>query len=74
MLAQLTMMEITLNNQLLTVEPSCTLEQLLSTLSEVPPKGIALALNQEIIPKGDWSHSVLRSGDSVILIKATQGG
>ncbi len=74
MLAQLTTMEITLNNQLLTVEPSCTLEQLLSTFSELAPKGMALAINQEIIPRSDWARSVLRPGDSIILIKATQGG
>jgi sulfur carrier protein len=36
--------------------------------------GIAIALNEVVIPKGEWATRVLRSQDRVFVIRATQGG
>ncbi|MFH1004486.1 MAG: sulfur carrier protein ThiS [Bacteroidota bacterium] len=37
-------------------------------------KGIAVAVNNSVIPKSQWSFFQLKENDKVIIIKATQGG
>ncbi len=37
-------------------------------------RGIAVAVNQEIIPKTLWSEKKISKGDSILIIQATQGG
>ncbi len=36
--------------------------------------GIALALNNQVIPRTSWSEVVLKNNDKVLIITATQGG
>ena len=49
------------------------LQQLMSDLS-LPSQGVAVAVNQEVIPKLEWSQTFLKDQDKVLIIKATQGG
>jgi sulfur carrier protein len=37
-------------------------------------KGIAVALNNRIIPQSLWAETFLNNKDSVLIITATQGG
>ena len=37
-------------------------------------RGVAVAVNGEVVPKAGWGARRLRSGDSVEIIAATQGG
>jgi sulfur carrier protein len=67
-------MEITVNNQPLKLNGPSSVSQLLSAVLQVPGGGIAIAVNQAIVPKSDWPGYVLQPGDQVVLIKATQGG
>ncbi|MET1054563.1 MAG: sulfur carrier protein ThiS [Pedobacter sp.] len=67
-------MEITVNNQPLTLDGPSSVSQLLTAVLQVPGTGIAVAVNQAIVSKSDWPEHVLRQGDQVVLIKATQGG
>jgi sulfur carrier protein len=43
---------------------------------EMPDKqnGIAVAINQEVIPKSDWETTLLDSSQQILIIRATQGG
>jgi sulfur carrier protein len=41
---------------------------------DVKPIGIALAVNQTIVPKDSWEKFVLKENDEILLIRATQGG
>jgi sulfur carrier protein len=50
-----------------------TLAALLEQL-KVKPRGIAAAINSEVIPQSQWHAAALESGDSVLIITATQGG
>ncbi len=36
--------------------------------------GIAVAVNETVIPKSEWSSKTLKGGEKVIIVKATQGG
>ena len=37
-------------------------------------RGIAIAVNDEVVPRSDWPVHVLSAGDTVELIHAVQGG
>ncbi|MDG4804681.1 sulfur carrier protein ThiS [Micromonospora sp. WMMD980] len=37
-------------------------------------RGLAVAVNGEVVPRGGWSASVLRDGDRVEVLSAAQGG
>jgi sulfur carrier protein len=43
---------------------------------EIPQKrkGIAIALNNRIIPQSFWAETLLNDKDSILIITATQGG
>jgi sulfur carrier protein len=36
--------------------------------------GIAVAVNEKVIPKNDWTNFLLKEKDIVLVIQATQGG
>ena len=38
------------------------------------PDGIAIAVNDNVIPKGEWQQYKLQADDKVFVIRATQGG
>ncbi|UUC46635.1 sulfur carrier protein ThiS [Flavobacterium cerinum] len=68
-------MEITINNQISTVPDSgFTVQALLDR--ELPNKqnGIALAINNSVIPKTEWNARYITQNDQILIISATQGG
>lgn len=67
-------MEVTVNQKKHVLEDACSVKQMLSVLLPATTTGFAVAVNQNIISKSDWHLHVLRQGDQVLLIKATQGG
>ena len=50
------------------------LEALLAIELPGKKKGIAIALNNRIIPLSVWAETILNNNDSVLIITATQGG
>ncbi|MFZ6013507.1 MAG: sulfur carrier protein ThiS [Bacteroidota bacterium] len=67
-------MEISFNNQLQQIEEGSSVQQLLDRLIGTDQKGIAIAVNQNIVPRTTWGSHTLRAQDKVLVIKATQGG
>jgi len=67
-------MEITVNHKNYDLDDACSIEQMLSVVLPSQAKGIAIAVNQNIISKSSWPLIKLQKGDQVMLIKATQGG
>jgi sulfur carrier protein len=37
-------------------------------------RGVALAVNDKVIPKSKWEQCILKDGDRILAIEATQGG
>ncbi len=68
------MMKICFNDKLKELPEGITLEGLIGLLGINQTKGWAFAVNESIIPKNKWNHTVLSEGDNVLLIQATQGG
>ena len=67
-------MEISINQKSSEVPEHCSVQQFLSTLFPQTAKGIAIAINQTVVPKSDWETHILKPKDHITLIKATQGG
>lgn len=37
-------------------------------------KGIAVAVNNVVVPKSEWQNKILNENDKITIIRATQGG
>ncbi|GAA5099342.1 sulfur carrier protein ThiS [Chryseobacterium ginsengisoli] len=68
-------MELTINHTRKTFDvlPE-TLEALMAIEVPYKQKGIAVALNNRIIPQSFWAETILNNNDSILIITATQGG
>ncbi|WMJ72807.1 sulfur carrier protein ThiS [Cytophagaceae bacterium ABcell3] len=67
-------MEIFINNEKATVDTGKNLSDLLKDISLQETRGIAIAINNQVIPKKGWSEYALNDKDRVTIITATQGG
>jgi sulfur carrier protein len=67
-------MEVLVNNKLYAVQPETTVAALLQFIQLPSAKGIAIAINNQVIPKMHWEQQFLQSQDKVMIIRATQGG
>lgn len=67
-------MEITVNQNTISLTAPCSVTQLLADVLRIPGQGIAVAINETILSKTNWPEHLLRSGDKITIIKATQGG
>ncbi len=67
-------MRITINNQIYQFDENTTLDNAIHSLQMEEKKGIALALNEEIIPRSQWKETVLTNEDKIIVIGAVAGG
>ena len=66
-------MTVTVNHKEVFLDDSANLVDLLAVMN-MPDKGIALAVNNAVIPKGKWDSFTLEESMKITLIKATQGG
>ncbi len=67
------MITISLNNTVYEVEENVSLLDALNQF-KITQNGVAVAVNQTIISKSDWSKTSLNESDKILVIKATQGG
>ena len=67
------MITITLNNEKKQLNDNLTIAQLLE-LEGVTAVNIAVAVNNAVVAKTDYESSKLSDGDSVLIIKAFDGG
>ncbi len=63
---------ITLNGNPAPAE-GLTVEQLLERL-DLPHRGVAVAVDAEVIPRGRWGDFVVEDGAQVEVVTAVQGG
>lgn len=67
-------MHLFINNKRLEYPDNLTALQLLTHLELQEKKGMALAINNTVIPKGNWETHLINSEDNITIITATQGG
>lgn len=66
-------MKVQVNNKEVELNPDSTLIQLTAQL-ELTVSGIAIAVNNRMIPRTEWESFSLHENDSVVIIKAACGG
>jgi sulfur carrier protein len=64
---------ITVNGEPREVAAGTTLAAVVSALT-VAPTGVAVAVNDEVVPRGSWPAVRLGDGDRVEVLTAVQGG
>ena len=67
-------MKIRVNTNEVELQEGHQLLILLKNLSLEEKKGIAVAVNAEVVPRRRWHEHQLNENDEVIIIEATQGG
>lgn len=67
------MITIRVNEKLMEIEEFATVSHFLEK-TNTTVNGIAVAINNTIIPKASWNSKQLHNNDNILIIKATQGG
>uniref|UniRef100_A0AAU2VWM5 Sulfur carrier protein ThiS n=1 Tax=Streptomyces sp. NBC_00008 TaxID=2903610 RepID=A0AAU2VWM5_9ACTN len=71
--ASVPVLSVSVNGEAVAVAAGTTLDALVATLTEAP-SGVAAALNETVVPRGQWSAAALADGDRVEVLTAVQGG
>ena len=67
--------QITLNGGPRTIEPGTTVDALIDVLGGATNgRGVAVALDGEVVPFSAWSRTTVADGTSVEVVVAVQGG
>ena len=67
-------MKIRLNGEIKDIDASASVETLVRENVDGEPRGLAVAVNDEVVPKSGWSLHLLNEDDRVEIVRATQGG
>jgi sulfur carrier protein len=67
-------MTIHVNDQARVLNDGAKLADLLRELGLAERKGVAIAINDEVVPRSTWATRALAEGERILVIQATQGG
>lgn len=67
------MISINVNNSITQVTEDSSLAAVIAHFS-VLTSGIAVAVNNTVIPKSNWESITVHANDNILIIQATQGG
>ena len=66
-------MKVLVNGEPTELEAGATVEAVLASL-ELPDRGVAVAVDAEVVPRGEWPAHELNEGARVEVLRAIQGG
>ena len=66
-------MQVWFNDEPLQCAEATSVAALLAQLEQQLP-GVALALNQQILPRERWEHQQVNEGDQILLFQVIAGG
>jgi sulfur carrier protein len=64
---------VSVNGESREIPDGTTLDLVVATLTAAP-KGVAAAVNETVVPRGQWPATPLGDGDRVEVLTAVQGG
>lgn len=67
-------MIVSINNKNCELNANANLISALEQNGIQSQKGIAVAVNNTVIPKAEWQTKILNNNDKITIIRATQGG
>ncbi len=67
-------MNICINGQATDMPQNTSIADVLQHIGQTQTGGIAVAVNDMVVPRGKWSTAQVADGDKILIIKASQGG
>lgn len=67
-------MTLYVNDERMEVAGPVTIESVLRERNLNGAGGIAVAVDNQVVPRGRWPHFALNEGARIVIITATQGG
>ncbi|MER6194536.1 sulfur carrier protein ThiS [Streptomyces cyaneofuscatus] len=64
---------VSVNGEPRVLDAGTALDRLVATLTTAP-SGVAAAVNECVVPRGQWAATTLGEGDRVEVLTAVQGG
>ena len=68
------MIKVSINNELVTLETGCNVQQAIAHLDYQPDAMLGVAINQVFIPKNNWLSTLLKEGDKMDILNPVSGG
>jgi sulfur carrier protein len=65
--------KVLVNGEPTELDAGATVESVLASL-ELPQRGVAVAVDAEVVPRGEWPKHELNEGARVEVLRAIQGG
>ena len=66
-------MNVVLNGEPRELDDDATIADVLALL-DAPDRGVAVAVDAEVVPRGGWDDVRLREGTRIEVVQAVQGG
>lgn len=66
-------MKVQVNNKETELLSQSSIQQLALSM-ELPAAGVAIAVNNKMVPRTEWNQFVLKENDQIVIIKAACGG
>ena len=66
-------MNVLVNGKPTEIDGPATVASVLATL-DLPDRGVAVAVDAEVVPRGEWPEHELSEGARVEVLRAIQGG
>ena len=66
-------MNVVLNGEPRELADGATIADVLALL-DAPDRGVAVAVDAEVVPRGEWEAVTLREGVRIEVVQAVQGG
>jgi len=67
-------MRLTVNGRDRDIASGATVADLVQELAPATARGVAVAVNAEVVPRAEWAQTALRAEDTVEILTAVQGG
>ena len=67
-------MEVSVNEKKKKISNNVSLAEAIAELKITETTGIAIAINDKVIKRDNWTTEKLKSNDEILIIRAAQGG
>ena len=67
-------MKVVVNGSNRELPDTVTVDGLLSEMEIDQPRGVAVAVDGEVVSRSDWDRTTIRDGQRIEILRAVQGG
>lgn len=68
------MIQVSINGKNYTFKEDISISEAIQLIESLPKRGIAIALNNQVVSSSQWESKILSDGDKITIIKAFYGG